>query len=432
MRFAGDVNFASPTMSADATTPSGEARPGRLRALLIGLAAGYFALFAIFPQAFLYVGINHFDVWFLDSFALLASNDAVTRGLNPYALNPLDYFQRPHVYSPWWLHLRDLGLTRADNFRVGLAIVAAFSVAALWRLRPRTVGELCWMLAVLCASPVVLAVNRANNDLVVFVLLAPVVSCLLSSRGSIRLIAVALLALGAGLKYYPAAGALVLLAGGDRRDVRALVAVAVVALGLVAVGVGPDFLRMAPTLPKAEGLMTFGAANLLEAVGLRGRIAVISGLVAGGLMFVGFLRWRGLEGWKIAPENRAAWLSFILGAALLTGCFFTGTNYSYRWVFALWLAPLLWQLSRDAGAPARVRSFARLTAMLLLIALWADAGASAVAGYLIGRVPGPTVVRLAETFFVCEQPLTWALFACLLGFLAHFTREGVRTLRMQD
>lgn len=415
-------------MNSDATIPAGEARPVR-RGLLIGLAACYFVGLALYPRAFLFVGINHFDVWFLDSFALLASNDAVTRGLNPYALNPLDYFQRPHVYSPWWLHLRDLGLTRADNFRVGLVIIAAFSFAALWRLRPRSSGELGWMLAVLCASPVVLAVNRANNDLVIFALLAPVVPCVLSSHRSVRLIAVALLALGAGLKYYPAIGALVLLAGGDRRDVRMLVAVAVVALGLVAVGVGPTFVRMAPTLPKAEGLMTFGAVNLLEAFGLHGRIAMLGGLVAGGLVFSLFLRWRGFEGWEIAPENRAAWLSFILGAALLTGCFFTGTNYAYRWVFAIWLAPLLWQLLRDASAPARVRWLARLTAGLLLIALWADAGASAVAGYLTGRVPGPTVVRWAETFFTWEQPLTWTLFACLLAFLAHFTRESLRGWR---
>lgn len=418
-------------MSPDENSSARQTGSTRLSALLVGLTAAYFGLFAVFPQAFFFVGINHFGVWFLDSFALLASNDAVTRGLDPYGLNPLDYFQRPHVYSPWWLHLRNLGLTRADNLGVGLVIVTAFFAAAPWRLRPRTTGELGWMLAVLCASPVLLAVNRANNDLIIFALLTPVVPCIQSSRRWMRLLAVALLAVGAGLKYYPAAGALLLLAGGDRREVRGLVVFAVVALGLVAAGVGPTYLRMAPTLPKAEGLMTFGATNLLEAWGLHGRAATLVGLAAGALIVVAFLRWRGFSNWTIAPEHRGAWLNFILGAVLLTGCFFTGTNYAYRWVFAIWLAPFLWQRWHDATTPRPVRALARMTALLLLIALWADAAASAAVGGLIGRIPGPTVVRSADIFFLCEQPLTWALFACLLGFLAHFTREGLRGWRRQ-
>jgi hypothetical protein len=98
----------------------------RLRWILAVVAAAYFSAFGFFPAAFRYLGVNHFGVWFLDSFALLASNDALARGLDPYAINPLDYFHRPHVYSPWWLHLGDLGLTRADNLRVGLVMAGVF------------------------------------------------------------------------------------------------------------------------------------------------------------------------------------------------------------------------------------------------------------------------------------------------------------------
>lgn len=413
-------------MKAGASGTADGTRAGRLRWILACSAAAYFSFFGFFPAALPYLGVNHFGVWFLDSFALLASNDALARGLDPYAINPLDYFHRPHVYSPWWLHLGDLGLTRADNLRVGLALAGGFLAAAVGRLRPRTAAEFAWMFTVLCAPPALLAVNRANNDLVIFALLAPVVPCLLSPRRPVRLIAVALVAAGAGLKYYPAAGALLLLAGGNRRDVRLLLAVAVVALGLVAIGVVPAFLRMAPMLPKADGLMTFGAANLFEAFGMAGRPALVSGLFAGALIFAAGLGWRGFRDWKISTEMKPAWLSFVLGSVLLAGCFFTGTNYAYRWIFAIWMAPLLWTLPRDDAAPVRVRRLARLTAALLMFALWGDAAAGAVLDGMAGRMPGPKVVQLADTFFRCEQPLTWALFACLLVFLAHFTREGLR------
>ena len=402
--------------------------PRRLQLLLATVAASYFVSTAFFPGLLFLAGVNHYGVWFLDSFALLASSDAVTRGLDPYAVNPLDYFHRPHVYSPWWLHLRDLGLTRAQNLPLGFAFVGAFFFAAVVRLRPRSGGEMLWMLAFLCSSPVLLAINRANNDLVVFALLAPVVPCLLSPHRAVRIAAVPLIALAAGLKYYPAIAGVVLLAGDDPREIRRRIVAVVLLLAFVVLSVGPDFVRVAPLLPKAQGLVTFGAANIFEAVGFSAGKAKLAGLGAGALITL--LSWRSttFAGWRIDPAERGAWLSFILGAALLTGCFLTGTNFAYRWVFALWMAPLLWRLPREVAAPVALRRFARLTGWLTIMALWADPMVSSGLTLIRGRVPVATIGRWADTYFLFEQPVTWALFACLLAFLVHFVRETLPPL----
>ncbi len=61
------------------------------RGWLVALVAGWFGMFALFPELYRFVGLRHYGVWFLDTFAILASNDAVARGLDPYAANPLDY-----------------------------------------------------------------------------------------------------------------------------------------------------------------------------------------------------------------------------------------------------------------------------------------------------------------------------------------------------
>ena len=407
------------------TAPSS---PRRLWCLLVAFAACWFLSFVWFPQLYLFVGVNHFGVWFLDTYALLATNDAISLGRDPWIMNPLDPFGRGHVYSHWWLHFRDLGLTRAHNLWLGLAFVAAFFPAALARLRPRTPGEVVWYLVVLCASPLLLAVNRANNDLVVFALLAPVVPCLLSSRAVVRLAAPVLIAIAAGLKFYPAIAGLVLLAGTDARELRRRLVVGVFLLAAVGVNIAPDLVHFAGVAPKAEGLMTFGSVNLLEAGGVHGPRAVALGFVLGALAGLAFARSRVFDGWEIAPADRAAWLSFVLGAVLLTGCFFTSTNFSYRWVFALWLAPLLWRLPRDAAAPAAVRRLAGLTVALLVVALWADALATTVLATATGHASRDAIMRWADRVFLVEQPLTWAFFACLLGFLTHFTRGGLRVL----
>lgn len=57
--------------------------------------------------------------------------------------------------------------------------------------------------AVLGSAPILLGLNRANIDLVLFLILGPCVPALMSSRRLVRLLAApALIALAAGLKYY--------------------------------------------------------------------------------------------------------------------------------------------------------------------------------------------------------------------------------------
>jgi hypothetical protein len=396
---------------------------------LLALAAGcYFAIFAFYPALFWYAGINHYGVWFLDTFALLASNDAVTRGLNAYVANPLDYFGRPHVYSHWWLHLRDLGLTRADNFWVGLTLVGAFLVAALSRLRPAEPRQMLYYLAVLCSSPVLLAVNRANNDLVVFVLLTPLVSCLLDGRGVVRLAAPFLIAAAAALKYYPAAAGLVLLAAAPARELRGRVALAAGLFVLVGIGLKADLAAFAPLAPKPEGFLSFGSTAFFHALGWDGWAPKLLCVAGGAAAFGWFWRSRWFDGWEVPAGRRADWLHFVLGASLLAGCFFTSLNFSYRWIFAVWLAPFLWSLPTDSSAPARVRRLAALTRALLIAVLWIDAAACLVLNRFVDVVSVAELKRWAEIGFLLEQPVYWALFLCLLAFLARFTRQGVGDL----
>ncbi|MEO5959076.1 MAG: hypothetical protein ABIR80_08160, partial [Opitutaceae bacterium] len=346
-----------------------------------------------------------------------------------YAANPLDPLGRPHVYTHWWLHLRDLGLTRAHNVWVGFALGGAFFAMAVARLRPASGGQLVWYLALLGSPPVILALNRANNDLVVFLLLAAVVPCLLSPQRWVRMAAVVPIAIATGLKFYPAAAAFVLLYGDGSREVRGRLLLAGLVLAVVGVDLIPDLKRFGGFGFKAGGLTSFGSANLLEFFGVHGLPALLTGVAFTASVMAVCWRLKLFSGWTIAPGDRAAWLSFVLGAVLLTACFFTGTNFAYRWIFALWLAPLLWTLPRDPRAPVAVRRWATVTAGLLIVVIWADPLASSALYAVHKSLPPGTVVRWANKFILLEQPLVWAFFAGLIGLLAHFARDGWRILR---
>lgn len=402
----------------------------RLQGALVLVVVAWFANFAVFPVFFRFFAVDHFGTWFVDSWAILASNDAVARGWDPRLPNPLDIFNRPHVYSHWWLGLRELGVTRAHNLGFGLTIIIVFLASALARLRPRTSGELLWYGVFLAAPGVLLAVNRANNDLVVFAVLAPLVPCLMDGRRPVRMFAGVLVAVAAGLKFYPAVAGLVLLAAGcgSARETWERAILALLALVLVGADLAGDLAIIGGLAPKAEGLTTFGAGNLPAALGMTGDHGTMFVVAAAGCLIFAALRGRWLDGWSIAPADRAVWLSFVLGAVLLTGCFLAGTNFGYRWVFAIWLAPLLWRLPRDRAAPPSVRRLAAATAGLLVFALWADAAASFVIGRVLRGAAPEEILRAADRFHLAEQPLIWALFGCLLTFIVHHCRTGWKEL----
>lgn len=406
--------------------PAAPTHSSRIAWIFAVAMLAWFTAFALAPFAFFAVGVNHFGTWFLDTYAILASNDAVTAGLNPYAPNPLDPFHRPHVYASAWLHLRDLGLTRGHVFPIGFGLVVAFVAAGLSALRPRTWREAVWFFLVFGSPPVLLALDRANNDLVVFLLLFPVVPCLLHGNRLVRLLPVFLVAAAMALKFYPAVAALVLFLVGEKKEVRERALIAVLVLGLASVTVVHDLALLKNLLPRADGLTTFGAVNLLEALGLHGVAAWLVMAIYPAVAAVAVLRDRIFEGVAIGPADQAAWLRFALGALLLTGCFFAGTNYAYRWIFALWMAPLLWHLVRGPETPLRLRWLARLTRGLLVFALWADSLASAFLTRVGRKLDMATIDRLADRFFLLEQPVTWALFLCLLFFCVHFAREAAR------
>ncbi|MEO6876208.1 MAG: hypothetical protein ABI222_15430 [Opitutaceae bacterium] len=417
-------------MSEDRGTPALPAAAKNGRTLtqgwlwLVLAVAGYFAAFVRFPKLFFALGVNHYNVWFLDTFALLASSDAVTRGIDPYGVNPLDYLGRVHVYSHWWLQLHSLGLTRADAQWLGLGLVISFLLVALWRLRPHTAGELFWYFSVICSSPVLLALDRANNDLVVFLLLSPVVPCVLSGRRGLSYVAPVLIGVAAALKYYPAAAALLMGFALERKEWRPRLLFTLLCLALAAFSVREDLRWVAGRTPEPEGLLSFGAMGFFHEMGWTSRILKLLGVAIGGMVVLRCWIKRPLGDWDPRPDQRADWLYFILGAVLLTGCFFTSVNFGYRWIFVIWLAPFLWKLPRDPATPPRLRRLVRLTMGLTVVMLWWGTFCCVVLNLLLGVASHDRIMSLAHWAYLVEQPADWAFFICLLVFLTHFARRS--------
>lgn len=391
------------------------------RVLGLVVLMGY-CLLALFPLVKRRLGIFDGGMWFLDSYAILAAGDAVQANLDPFAANPLDILQRQHSYSSWWFAVGRTGLTRQDNFLFGGSWVAAFGLAALAWLRPRTYREALLGAAILLSPPVVLAVNRANNDLVVFALLAAGLWWLREAKAWHLALFILALVLATGLKFYPFIAGVALLA--VRPPARGIGAAALGLLcgGLVFASVWTDFRRAA--FPVPAQLYTFGAPIVFRDLGWTGPQALLAG--AGVLALAAIVCvWRG---WSVPLDDPRgdlrSRLAFAAGAALLVGCFLAGISHAYRLIYVIFLLPLLARM--DSGP---VRS---ITVGLLFALLWLDGLYCLGVNLLIGPMPLAELIRRQLVWRLATQPVIWAAMALLAGALLNLLLSACRDARRTE
>ncbi len=378
---------------------------------------------ALWPQLAAALGISDYGTIYLDSYAVLASLEAARAGADVHGANPLDPLMRGHVYSDWWLGLRWLGLTRAHNFVVGTVWVGAFAVTAWVTARPRRLGETLWLASVLLSPSFILAVKRANNDLVIFVLLA---GCGLVATAPVwwrQLVAVGCLGLATGLKYFPAPALLAFLWVRPVRRMPAVVLAALLAVILALASVWTEIDRSRFTV--GSTVHTIGAALWWRELGWKDAesaipclllILVVASALALGRITVGLA----------AQGNPPERLRAGLGAIVLLTCFTAGVSYAYRWIFVVWPALWLWRRATDMALPGRSRWVARLGCTLVGLCLWLDGGFCLIVNKVMPMMSEAHLDQLQVGWRLWTQPFHWALMFLLGGWLVE---AGLSTIR---
>jgi hypothetical protein len=396
------------------------------RALLTAIVAVYFSIVCWVPGWMSLLGIDHFGIWFLDTHALLAASDAHVLGLDPMDPNPLDFFHQPHVYSHWWFALSSLSLTRADYWWVGGLLGFIFLAVALLQVGVRSTTELAVSALTLTAPCMVLGFNRGNADLLIFIILTGVVPCLLSRHVAIRWIGLALILGATGLKFYPALAGLVLLAvNRSRREILAQLIAFTILLVLLAVHQAEDLQRYVSAEGEPDGFFTFGVGLMARSLPLPYAGGTIVAFAIPVILAV--LWWRRAPACQIPESRRADYLAFIMGAALLTGCYFVTINYAYRRVFAIFTVPFLFWAWNAPLWPAWFRILGRVTAVLLIGLLWLD-GLLCLAINLFAHASPAAVEHLTRRLMLAQQPFVAAARVGLLAFLVPFVRDAFRFL----
>jgi hypothetical protein len=381
------------------------------------------------PGVWLLTGIGEADKPFLDLRNLVSAGEAAQLGHNPYVDNPLDPYHRPHGFSSWWLVGGRLGLTREDIAWLGTLLLGLTLASTVLLLRPAGWRQGAGLLLVLVSPPLLFLVNRANHDLVVFVLMSLALGCLRHERTAVRALAIILLAVSAVLKYFPLAAVVILLDARTRRELAGWVLL----YGLVLVLAWPSLEQALHTAashtPAPAWLFAFGAPTFFRNLGLADA-AAWGWLVAGLVLLAMAVSWWRSAARKTLPttgEARTLEREFACGAVMIVGCFLHGSSYLYKIVFALWLLPWLWRATLDQGEDR----WRKATQSLLLAVLWFEGGATLAVNLSVFTdiLSPPVARRCLEVTIQIGQLFTWALVACLWrALLLYLGRETRRLL----
>jgi hypothetical protein len=403
-------------------------------ALYIFWPAGYLRALPIFFE-------NIFSIPFVDAHAVMSQIQCWERGVNVYVTNPCDAIGRPANYSPLWLRLRFLPTDIASLNAVGMTMNVLFMLSLAALPTPRRPWQLGLIMLGIFSSRTVFALERANVDVIIFAIIAT--AGVLIQRGLLRRsIGYCMFVVCGFLKFYPFVLLLLLV---RERLSRFLVfgVLAVIVTDWFGWQYSDEIQMTLHNLPIPNYFSdNFGAKQLPVGLGvvvpllLRGETAsfatellsrsnvITAEMIA--FMMVSLLcalvlvtRNRYRAALAALPEDEFTFL--VMGAALITGCFFAGVSVGYRIIaFILPGMVALAQGRRGAGSGL----FRWTLAGAIFIMWWMTVRhAIALGGKLLAISAYPLLIAY-YTAWTLQEVAWWAMVTVLLGILFAFVLES--------
>ena len=364
------------------------------------------------------IGVPLFLPAFLDWHGVVAASDCAKLGYDVYLQNPCDALNRVHNYSAIWLKLSALGLTRENQWEVGVFISITFLISAAFMLRPKSPKEFILCLMALSSPAVMFGVEQANVDLLIFiVILAATFLFSQSERNRICHIAgITLCVLVSALKFYPIAAVAPFF--WTMTSQRRIVALSiVVALALLTWAL-LDFDNLSAVYSIAEkpgygSNVAIGSSLIFLALGnefpslawlSRIWISLLLFVVLAGISF--YYANRIAERSTIALGMDLACARFIAGSSITVLIFFLVTSYDYKAAFLLLLLPHLMRSQFNNDHRTGDRRMAQLALALIVAVLWS----TGIANVVSNIAPDHRLLILLVKYL-----LSWALIFVLMS-----------------
>jgi hypothetical protein len=389
----------------------------------------------LYEHILTWYGISPFRFPFVDISGSLAAWECARQGIDVILSDPCDVLHRAYSYSPLWMAASSIPLSVRHTSIVGWCLDLLFLGLLTLLPPPRCRVELVVVLAATLSTMVVFALERANPDILLF-MLALMAGLLAQCRLSGRLLGYGLGLLAALLKYYPIMVLIIVF----RERIRVFVAVtlaATIALAIFCAEYHVDLARGLPSIPQGPYNTDLFAAKDLPF--LLGEVAgsmvqssswapLMQRTITGGLYAVllgstiavclrladkGELR-QALA--SLTPSER---VFLVIGSAVIAGCFFAGQSVGYRGIFLLLVLPGLLTISRCSSGD--IRKLGLGTSVVVVALMWGECFRLAL--YRVLEYPGvPEALagNLKVLFWLCRELGWWWTIGVMITILVDF------------
>ncbi|GAN96886.1 hypothetical protein Geu3261_0123_002 [Komagataeibacter europaeus NBRC 3261] len=363
-------------------------------------------------------GIYPFDFPFIDTDTVLSAIRCINRGVDVYAANPCDVLKRVYDYSPLWTVLSVFPMTRAWLSPIGMGVDIIFLLSLSLLPVGRSWRNTWWITAGIVSSATLFAMERGNNDLVLFVL-AVGAATLVCRSDKWRLLGYGCALLAGLLKYYPMT--LMLIATRERPGrFMAIAAASIITVAVFVIVTWHDLVRALSLIPTGSyfgdmfGSVTLGG-GLTERLELPPVAVKIIRLVLS-LLAIGIgvrLGVRSHERGVLTVLNERERAFLLVGALLVLSCFFTAQNIGYRAVHLILVLPAL-SVLRDTS---NIRVF-RYALPLAIGLLWSGAwyhDIVTISGAVV-RHHGYNLAQIGA--WLVREAMWWSLVILLVSCVA--------------
>ena len=385
-------------------------------------ALTYFPANSVYRNTMLFLGNKAYWTPFLDTDTVLSAVRCLRADVDAYVFNPCDPQLRVFTYSPLWMSLTALPVTEAWVIWMGLVWVLLYLGAMF--LLPVVRSRNAMVLTILgtASSASIYAMERGNNDIVIFALVS-VAAVLLTRQGAARRLGYGAVLLAGLLKYYPLGVMMVALRETPRRFLT--IAAISLAITLLAIWVTwDDLIRVLKSIPvgpfftdmfgaKSTGLALVGIFHLPKWVEPATRAVLSLGALAVGLK-IGLGPRLHADLVRLTERER----SFLLvGSLMVCLCYFSAQNIGYRSINLILVLPALTALIELTGARLYKWTTGAIIALLWVGAwrLYWEGGVMADADFFAPKRYVALAVR---------DLLWWGVIPVLVGTLVALLRDG--------
>jgi hypothetical protein len=408
--------------------------------LFNGISKHAFSLVLVALWALYLVSLYHFNRWayvgvppmkplFADLHAILAAAECSDKGLNVFVSNPCDALGRIHVYGSLWLKISHLGLQSRHLFMLGLGLNLIFMLITVFLIQPKTLGQLALSCLIVFSPAVTLGIERANNDLVIFILIALGAILLAYKTRLAFATSLALIYLSSLLKIYPSIlfGTVLLFAKQQTKG-RVLIFGFSCVLGALWLATNlNEILLLKDLVPRPLDHYVTGLQALFTYVGRpypqtlliseTWRLTLFISLIAlGAIVLARRLKLSDFQPTQVGFQ----YILFLFGLSILFFTYAINSNYDYRWIFFILLMPNLLSIQQTAAHNSLAKRLVNLSFICATVVMWTEA---LRATRLFGLYNFNIYFNLSKSTFSTEllqqflkELSAWLLFIILFAF----------------